>query len=180
MESILKANARVKKIEEFMMCFFIWMMAITLIGNVVARFFFEKSLSFAEEVSTLYTVVVTFVGTSFCARVGRHITMTAIFDIMPEKIKKGMMIIVSLGTAAAMLFVAYLAAMYCRHLFISGRVTAALQIPLWIPYLIIPIALVFAAIQYLLIFALNVTDHDHVHTCVDDSETDQQLKEGDE
>lgn len=179
MEKLLKINNKMKQIEEFLMCLFVWGMAAILISNVLARHLFNSSISFAEEMSTLFTIVVTYAGVSFCAHTGNHIIMTAFYDIMPDKIKKVMMIIVSMVTSVAMVYLAYYGFSYCHNLFVSGRVTPALAIPLWIPYLIIPVFLLCTAERYFVILLLNLTDKEKIYTCIEAEEDNSAFSEDD-
>lgn len=163
MNGIIKLNGYVKKVEEFIISASILLMAVILVANVICRMF-GSALTFAEEVCALLAIICTFVGTSYCARLGCHITMTAAVDMLPHVGKKVCMYIVCIGTAAAMLFLTYWAAIYVQSLFTSGRFSPSLHIPLWIPYLLIPYGLVTTAFQYLLILGLNIKDQAVVHT----------------
>ena len=172
MESILKFNRIFKKVEEVILSTAIILMAVILVANVIGRMF-SRSLTWAEEICALLTVITTFVGTSYCARMSCHITMTAVFDTLPLVGKKIFQFIVTVGTSAAMCYLSYQAIRYILNLQSSGRFTPALHIPLWIPYLMIPIGLISTAIQYLVTLGLNVRDKDIIHvgveTVVDES-----------
>lgn len=167
MESILKFNRLFKKVEEVILSTCILVMAVILVANVVGRTCFQYSLTFAEEICALLTIAVTFAGTSYCARMSCHICMTAVFDLLPHFGKKIFMFIVSVVTAAAMLFLSYLAIKYIMDLYLSGRFTPALHIPLWLPYVIIPVGLVLTAAQYLITLGLNFRDKDTIHIGVE-------------
>lgn len=166
MNGIIKVNGYMKKVEEFIITASILLMAVILVANVIGRTL-HHTLTFAEELSVLLSVICTFVGTSYCARLGCHITMTAAVDTLPHAGKKICMYIVSIGTAAAMLFLAYWAGVYVLSLYTSGRFSPSLHIPLWIPYLLIPFGLIMTAIQYLIILYLNIRDRDVVHTGIE-------------
>lgn len=167
MDRILKVNRAFKKVEELILSVCIILMAIILVANVIGRTFLNHSLTFAEEFCALLTVMVTFAGTSYCARLSCHICMTAVFDLLPMAGKKVFMFIVSVVTAGSVLYIAYQAILYIMNLQSSGRFTPSLHIPLWIPYLIIPLGLVFTAIQYLVTLGLNFRDRDEIHTGVE-------------
>ena len=167
MESILKLNRLFKNFEEFILSTCILVMAVILVSNVVGRTFFQYSLTFAEEVCALLTIAVTFAGTSYCARMSCHICMTAVFDLLPHVGKKIFMFIVSVITAAAMVFLSYLAIKYIMDLYSSGRFTPALHIPMWLPYVIIPGGLIMTAVQYLITLGLNIQDKENIHIGVE-------------
>ena len=171
MEWIEKINGYVKKVEEFILSYSVILMAIILVANVVGRTFFKVSLTFAEETSSILTVLLTFAGVSYCARMGRHINMTALFDAVPKGGKKTFVFISSIITAGALFYLAFLSSKYVMTVFNSGRYTSALQIPLWIPYIMLPLGFVFAGIQYLIIFVMNLRDKEIVYTSIEKEES---------
>ncbi|MDD5922569.1 MAG: TRAP transporter small permease [Eubacteriales bacterium] len=156
MDTIKRINKGVRKVEEFLIAYSIILMAIVLFFNVIGRLVLHRSLIWAEEICTIFTIFCTFTGVSYCARMGRHISMSAIFDAVSQKTKKVMMCIVSFVTALVLFFVSYIALRYVIFLFGSGRVTASLHLPLWAMYIVIPVFLAIGGIQYLLILYMNL------------------------
>ena len=129
-----KFNKVVSKFEEFVLSFSILSMAILLIVGVFMRTVMNSSLTFSEEVASALLVVVSFFGLGYCARKGRHITMSMVFDMVKNKHKKIFMIVISLGSALATAYIAFLAYRYVLSVQNLGRVTPALQIPMYIIY----------------------------------------------
>lgn len=166
MKALVKLDRIFFKSEEVIITTCIWIMAVILVANVIGRTGFHRTLSFAEEVASIVTIFVTFVGTSYCVRIGRHITMTALYDALGPKGKKIFYLIVCLLTGFLMFAVAYISFTYVQELYSSGRVTNALLLPLWIPYLMIPLAFIVAGIQYLILFVVNLKEKDHVVQCL--------------
>lgn len=177
MEFIHKLNGYLQKIEEFVLSWSIILMALILVANVIGRVVFQKSLTFAEEISSILTICLTFAGVSYCARIGRHINMTALFDAVPKNGKKVFLFISSAITFVALLYLAYLSSRYVATVFKTGRYTSALQIPLWIPYLMLPIGFCCAGIQYFIILMMNIMDKDIVHTQIVKGQDDFAVEE---
>ena len=168
MEGIVKINGYVRKLEEFILSYSIIIMAVILVANVIARLLFNNSLRFAEELSSILTITVTFIGVSYGARVGRHIIMTVLFDFMPKGGKKLFLFISSFVTCIALLYLTYLSGSYVFDTVMkTGRVTPALSIPMWIPYFTVPLGFFMGAVQYAIIFLMNLTDKAEYHTCID-------------
>lgn len=158
MNALLKVNKGIGYIEKTIMVIAIIMMATILFANVVGRIVFHHSLTFAEELGTMGTVYVTFVGLSYCARVGEHIAMTAIFDALKGKAKKILMIVICIVVAIALVYLGYIALQYILQLKGQGRTTPILGIHLWAAYLIMPVFIWMAALQYIIILLMNLTD----------------------
>jgi hypothetical protein len=55
------------------------------VGNVIGRFVFGRSLYFAEEVNQFLIILITFAGIGYAARNGRHIRMSAFYDMLPPR-----------------------------------------------------------------------------------------------
>lgn len=83
-----KINKYIGMFEVFVLISCVITMAVILIGNVFSRQLFNNSWKFAEEVGQFLVVIITFIGTSYAARKGKHIRMSALYDILPEKGKR--------------------------------------------------------------------------------------------
>lgn len=166
-DGLVKFNGYVKKFEELILSYSILLMTLILVANVIGRLVFSHSLKFAEEAGSMLTIIVTFIGVSYCARVGRHIIMTVFFDIMPPKGKKLFLFISASFTTACLLYLTYLSTNYIMGVYATGRVTPALGLPMWIPYLFVPLGFLMGAFQYLIILLMNIRDKTSYHTCID-------------
>lgn len=131
-------------------------MAAVNIANVFARNVLGESLPFAEELSQILTVLVTFVGIGYGARHGRHIRMSALYDQLRGRARKAGMLVVTFGTAALLFLFAFYAAGYVETQWTIGRVTPALRIPLYAIYAWVPVGLALGGLQYLLAGVRNL------------------------
>ena len=57
-----------EKIEKFVACACVAVMAVLVFANVVARFVFKHSLAVSDEMSTYLFVLMSFMGTAIAAR----------------------------------------------------------------------------------------------------------------
>nr|WP_254774200.1 TRAP transporter small permease subunit [Marinobacter sp. AC-23] len=83
------------------------LMAINTCVNVIARFVFGEGLFFSGEINRILIILVTFAGIGYAARYGRHIRMSAVYDALPPKGRKILMITIALFTSAVMFFLCY-------------------------------------------------------------------------
>jgi TRAP-type C4-dicarboxylate transport system permease small subunit len=148
----------IAKFEEIIMAIGVILMAVNTIANVVSRFFFNHSIAFAEELNSIFILLVTFAGIGYAARHGRHIRMSAIYDAMPTGVRKVLMTIITAVTAAFMLFLAWYALQYILNLYSKGRVYPALGIPVYISYVWVPVGFLVTGIQYALTFIKNIRE----------------------
>ena len=84
----------------------ILVMAGVSVTNVLLRNLTGSSLLYANDLTQLLLVVVTFMGLGLGARHARHIRVSAIHDLLPEPARKVLLIITSFSTAALLLMMA--------------------------------------------------------------------------
>jgi TRAP-type C4-dicarboxylate transport system permease small subunit len=136
------------KVEGAILIASVLLMATNNIANVIGRVIFNQSLFFAEEVNSILIILVTFAGTSFAARHGSHIRMTAIFDALPKKLQKGLIVIITFVTSACIFTICYFSVKYILWVAPRGQVLPALQIPVYTIYLWVPISLFITGFEY--------------------------------
>ncbi|WP_208655192.1 MULTISPECIES: TRAP transporter small permease [Halomonadaceae] len=151
------------------------LMAINTVSNVVGRFVFGESLHFSEEVNRILIVMITFAGIGYAARHGRHIRMSAFYDMLPTGGRRVLMIVISLFTAMVMFALCYYSIGYIQTIYGRGRVLPSLNIPVWWMYLWVPVGFSVTGIQYLLTGLKNLTSSEvYLSTHVTDSYTDKE------
>ncbi len=160
-------------LERVIMATGVILMAINTIANVISRFVFNHSLIFAEELNSIFILLVTFAGIGYAARHGRHIRMSAISDALPERARKILMIVITAVTAALLLILAWYAIQYIISLQAKGRVYPALGIPVYMSYLWVPIGLFVTGVQYALTFIKNLQERE-IYLSTDLREADSQ------
>lgn len=166
-------DSRIAFVERQILAISVMLMAINTVSNVIARIGFSSSLFFAEEFNRFLIVLVTFVGASTAARYGRHIRMSAITDILPDKPRKVMMTIIALVTAALLFALAIFSISYLLSLYQSNRLTPSLRIPVYLIYSFVPLGLLLTAVQYVFAAAANILRPGvHLSYTVKDVESD--------
>lgn len=138
------------KVEGTLLGLAILALAAFAFANVFGRFVFSESIYFVEELNEFLMVLITFLGLGYVTRNGRHIRMTAIYDLLPAVAKKVLMIVIALVTAAIMFALAYFAFEYVAKTASRGRLTPALKVPLYLSYIPVVVGFVITGMQYLL------------------------------
>lgn len=131
------------------------LVAALTVGNVLLRTFSGHSLAALEEISGWALVAVTFVGLSHAASQGRHIRMSAFYDVLPAYRRRLLRAAICASTAALLLTLDVYAVRYLGTVKALGSVSPVLQVPLWWTYLAAPIGLSLAALQYALAAWVN-------------------------
>jgi C4-dicarboxylate transporter DctQ subunit len=164
-------NKAIGRVEEFIIAGSIIIMSALLVLNVFMRAVMNNSLTFTDEAGRFLIIIVTFIGSSYAARQGRHIRMSAIYAIFPKTVRKVMMIFITLLTSAVLMILAYFAWKYTQFNFYSGRVSNALEVPMYLIYVFVPIGMFLTGVQYFLTMITNFIKEDvYVSPNKDDSE----------
>ena len=74
-----------EKIEKFVACACVAVMAVLVFANVVARFVFKHSLAVSDEMSTYLFVLMSFMGTAIAARRKAHLGLSIVTDRVSPK-----------------------------------------------------------------------------------------------
>jgi TRAP-type C4-dicarboxylate transport system permease small subunit len=144
-------------VEEFILSYGIIALATLLMVNIMSRLITGHSIIFVQETAQAIVVIVTFLGLGYCARKARHIRMSALYDIMPEKVRKIMIILMALVTCIVMAAMGYWSFLYLLKVKASSAVTPMLRFPVWMINVWVPIGFFMAAIEYALTIYKNLT-----------------------
>ena len=153
-------DSLISRFESFALAAGVLLMAVNTIANVVGRFIFQHSIFFTEELNRSIIILITFAGVGYAARHGRHIRMSAIFDSLPVKSRKALMIVIAVITSLAMFALCYFSIRYIGKVQTSGRVLPALQIPIWWIFVWVPLGFFVTGTQYLLTAIKNIIEKD--------------------
>ncbi|WP_096190026.1 TRAP transporter small permease [Evansella halocellulosilytica] len=151
-------DAGLHTVEKFILSWSILIITFMTVGNVINRMITGQSWHFAAEISRLSIIVATFMGISYAARKGRHISMSAFFDISPKRIKKVLAIVNPLVTAIILFVMSYYAYDYTKGVYETGRTTAALEFPFWLMVVALPVGMFIGGIQFLRNMWVNIVN----------------------
>jgi len=117
--------------------------------NVVARYVFDSSLTWAAELTVYLFLWSTFFGAAYTFKLDGHISI----DVLLEKLRPGTTkILMLISYTITFLFisaVAYYGYKYVVFVYEFEEMSIDLGIPMWYVYLVLPIAFSFAAYRVL-------------------------------
>ena len=167
----------IAKVEAVILATGVLLMAINTVANVVGRFILGESLHFSEELNRILIVMITFAGLGYAARHGRHIRMSAIYDVFPTTVRRWMMILISFVTSVIMFFLCWYSISYIYSVYSSGRVLPTLGFPIYLIYLWVPVGLTVTGIQYFMAGIKNIFSRDvYLSTTVLDGYDEQETE----
>ncbi len=116
-------------------------------ANVVARYVFDASLTWAAELTIFLFLWSAFFGAAYCFREDAHISISILLDKVSTKTAKILMLISHSITFIFLAAVSYYGYEYLLLVNELEETSIDLGIPMWIPYLVIPVAFAFAAFR---------------------------------
>lgn len=120
------------------------------------RAFLDSGLAWLEELSRYIFVFSTFLGASIAIETGQHPKMTAVTDALHNKPRYAVLFIGNLFCAALSFLVAFYGYQQILRMISTGSMASSVPIPMYVPYLIIPLGMLVAGIRYLYLVICNV------------------------
>jgi len=127
------------KAEEIFLIGTMAVMVILIFGQVLGRYVLGSSLSWTEEVSRYVHVFQVWIGAGYAVKLREHIKIESFVDLFKGTIRKVIDIIALIIWFGLALFLAYFGTMLVLDSFNSSQVSPAVQVPIWIPYMAVPL-----------------------------------------
>jgi TRAP-type C4-dicarboxylate transport system permease small subunit len=124
-------------------------------ANIIGRYFFSVSISWAEEVMLFLTVGTVFLGSCDVAWSGRQIRMDVVIGILPPRFRAALELLAELTFIATAILIAVFAWPVIRDLAAFDERSQAANFPLVIPQAAIPIGFTLMA----LLVAIRLATH---------------------
>lgn len=128
-----------ERFEEFLLVASLVVMVLLIFGQVVGRKVFESAPSWTEEMARYIHIFQVWIGASYAVKSRQHIRVEAFitrFKGTPRKILESISIGIWFVIA---LFLAVFGTQLVLASINYGQVTPAMQLPMWIPFLAIPL-----------------------------------------
>lgn len=136
------------KIEEIIVGSALLASTLLITINVILRFFFGAGISWSDELVRYLIIVLTFVGSAICVRTGKHIAIDLLSGRLKGNKRNYHMLLINISGLIFMLAVAIFSIKIIQNNFKFPQLSPALQIPMWIPYLSIPIGFGLSSVRY--------------------------------
>lgn len=117
--------------------------------NVVVRYVFDGSLTWASELTTYLFLWSTFFGAAYCFKQDAHISINILLEKVKPQTAKNLMLLSHTITFIFLFAVAYYGYEYLLLVNEMEETSVDLEIPMWIIYLVIPVSFAFGAYRVL-------------------------------
>lgn len=123
--------------------------ALIICGQVVSRYVFNYTPSWSEELSRYLVVWTIFIGTAVGVRKNIHIGVDAVIRLAPRWMKISLEVMLNLVGAVVSSSLIYLSVLFIKDTIEYEQLSPAMQIPMVLPYLAMPVGLSFAVVHFL-------------------------------
>lgn len=148
MKSILSfLDISIGYINRFIAAFGITAGITLAFANVVARYGFNYSITWASELTIYLFLWSMFFGVAYCFKLDGHISIDLLVQNVDKRISKVMMLTTRFITFIFLIVVSYYGYEYLQLVIELEETSVDLEIPMWIPYLVIPVSFAFAAFR---------------------------------
>jgi len=139
------------QLEKAIMGVGLFVTTVIIFVNVVARYVFENSFVWAEELARYNIVWVAFIGMSLCARVGAHVSMDVLFSRLRGQARLFIWRFINVVTAGFCVYLAFTGWLLVNSVWRTGQVSPATGLPMWIVYLAVPVGALLTTRSFMLL-----------------------------
>ena len=113
--------------------------------NVILRYGFDMSLTWAGELTNYFFIWSALFGAAYGFKQGAHISVSLVIERFPPSFTKAFLIFANLISVLYLGLLSYFGYYLVIMLVDFGEMSVDLNIPMWIPHLVLPIAFALAA-----------------------------------
>jgi TRAP-type C4-dicarboxylate transport system permease small subunit len=146
MEKLLKP---LKWIENTIAVLTMGTVSILVFGQVVSRYCFEYTPVWSEELSRFLIVWSIFIGVAIGVRKNQHIGVDAIIRFLPHKLKLASEVLLNLIGVVVIAILIYSSFEFIGHTMEYEQLSPAMRIPMYIPYIAMPVGLSLSIIHFI-------------------------------
>ncbi len=139
------------KFEEIVSSCALGAMAIIIVLQVFQRYVLQQSLDWPEELARYLFIFAVYVGSSFAAAERRHLEVTIARTVFGAKIGNYFTILAYLITVVFCGIMFVWGIMMTQFVIESNQVAPALQFPMWIAYVCIPLGFLLMALRTIVV-----------------------------
>ena len=133
--------------EEYLCIILIVLMSLVIGLQVVMRYIFQSSLSWSEELARYMCIWLVFIGSSYAARKGRHICVSALYDALPPKPALMLAIISDLVFLGFALVLTRYGFDVLTRIIKVAQDSPAMGVPMWMVYSALPIGFLLICVR---------------------------------
>lgn len=116
-DQVEEVDLSLYSIEDWVTMALFWAMALSVFLQFFTRYALNNSLAWTEEIAANCLVVVVFLGSVMCVRLGRHIAVDLLYRYVPRGVARAMAVLVDV---ISIVFYGYMSWLFWRYIDIVG------------------------------------------------------------
>ncbi len=136
------------RIEDFFIGMTLLFVTFLIFVNVITRYFFGYSFKFAEELTSYLLIWVTFIGSSVCVRMNKHVGIDALLLKCSTKIKWILQLIILIISFLFSILLLFYGWKITYSVVVSKQLSPAMMMPMYQIYIALPIGGFLMSIRY--------------------------------
>jgi len=144
-----KMDNILSKFEEILNGSLLLAATLLLFVNIVLRYFFHASTTWAEEAIRYSMIWVTFFGGSLCAKNKMHVGIDIFAQMAPPALKKFMLVTAQLTAALFTALLSIYSFGLVKLIIETSQKSPALNMPMWIVYISMPLGGALMTIRFI-------------------------------
>lgn len=123
--------------------------SLLVFGNVVSRYGFNYTPIWSEELSRFLVVWSIFIGVAIGVRKNQHIGVDALIRFLPHKLLLASEVLLNLIGVIVIGILVFNSFEFIQHTREFEQLSPAMRIPMYIPYIAMPVGLSFSIIHFI-------------------------------
>jgi C4-dicarboxylate transporter DctQ subunit len=142
----------IDRLEEILISVLLGVATILVFAQVVARYVFNKGITWAPEIVEDFFLWTVMIGASYGFKHGVHLGVDVLMKKLPPGPRRIMALIAVVISLAFTVYMAYLSFFYVHEAYKMELMTVDLEIPEWIPNLALPFGFTLISIRLVQVF----------------------------
>ncbi|AOT71892.1 TRAP transporter small permease [Geosporobacter ferrireducens] len=142
----------IDNMEEYIASILLILTSALIFAQLVLRYQFNYSLSWAEELARMMIAWFIFLGSSMAVKENAHVSMDALLIVLPEKIKMVVGILTDMINIIFCVIIVYAGIRMLQDVVALGSTATAINVPLYIPYASVPVGVFLMCLHYIIRF----------------------------
>ena len=123
--------------------------SVLVFGQVISRYIFEYTPIWSEELSRFLVVWSIFIGVAIGVRKNQHIGVDAIIRFLPHRLKLASEVLLNLIGVVVIGILIFNSFEFIQHTREYEQLSPAMRIPMYIPYIAMPVGLSLSIIHFI-------------------------------
>ena len=123
--------------------------SLLIFAQVVSRYCFNYTPVWSEELSRFLVVWSIFIGVAIGVRNNQHIGVDALIRFLPHKLKVASEVLLNLIGAVVLGVLVFNSFEFIQHTMEFEQLSPAMRIPMYIPYIAMPVGLTLSIVHFL-------------------------------